>query len=363
MRPLLFFSGAAHRALDPQAAKASGGAELQTALLARALAAQGRACVVAASGGGFPDGVEWSGVRVRDAGCYHTGRLGDTLAALPRVVRILQEERPSHVIVYGWTSWLLVLAWLRALTGFRLVFVCALDGEVDGSFARGQPLRRALFLRGVRAADARLAITETMAAALEARGLSCQGTMRLLTSPLPENREIRKIWDLLWVARCHPVKQPRLFLDLCREFPSARCQMVCSSQDRQLFEEVRLEAQSLPNLDFCDGLPYARIQEAFDAARIFVNTSEDEGMPNTFVQSGLAGTAIASLRCDPDGLISRFGAGVSADGDFSRLREGIARLLAEPGALELAALGSRQFVRDWHDNARNVRAFLDALPK
>ncbi|MCX7868383.1 MAG: glycosyltransferase [Terrimicrobiaceae bacterium] len=362
MRPLLFFSGAAHRALDPQAVAASGGAELQTALLARELAAGGRPCVLAASGGGFPDGIVWSGVRVRDAGCYHTGAPAATAAALPRVVRVLGEERPSHVVVYGWTSWLLVLALLRPFFGFRLVYVCALDGEVDGRFARGHPLRRWMFLAGLRAADARLAITETMAAALRARGLSCAGVTRLLIAPAPERRNLEKIHDLLWVARCHPVKRPRLFLSLARRFPSARCRMICSPQDAGLFEEIRREAAELPNLEFCEGLPYSRIQEAFDAARVFVNTSEDEGMPNTFVQSGLARAAIASLQADPDRLIEKFGAGIPAVGDFSVLEKGIGTLLADPAALARAAAGSARFVSEWHDNARNVRAFLTALP-
>lgn len=300
---------------------------------------------------------------MRAAGHYHTGRALDTLATLPQVARLIAEEQPSHVVIYGWTAWLAVFAALRRRWGFKLVYVCALDGEVDGRFAGGAPWRKALFFAGMRAADARLAITKTMAERLQQRGLSCAGITRLLlAAPPPSRPQVPKSRDLLWAARCHPVKRPQLFLELARRLPAARCRMICAPQDTGLFEAVRARAAALPNLEFVPGVPYAQIQEEFDAAKVFVNTSEDEGMPNTFVQSGLGQAAIASLVSDPDRLIETFGAGVSAKGNFEVLVQGVAALLGSREALVAAAEGAARFVREWHDNSRNVEAFLRALP-
>lgn len=358
----LFFSGAAHRALDPHASHSSGGAELQVALLAKELAARGRRCVIAAAGSDFPDGVEWSGVKVRAAGRFDTGRIVDTLASLGPVRCVLASERPEFVVVYGWTSWLALLCVLGKWMRFRVVFVCALDGEIDGAFRRANPVRGLLFDWGMQAADVRLAITEAQAACFHARGMTCSVTRLLLPEPAPVAR-CDKSLDLLWVARCHPVKRPELFLDLAGALPHFRCRMICSPQDPDLWERVRSRAQGLENVEFLPGVPYSEIQSHFDSARVFVNTSVEEGVPNTFLHSAAGGVAIASLESDPDGMLVRFGCGFPASGSFQKLFEGVMRLLEDPEAQKTAAQGGAQFLSAWHDNATNTEKFLEALSK
>jgi len=356
-----FLSGGAHRALDPSAPKAAGGAELQVALLAGELAKRGGRPVLLAPEGAAPDGAEWGGVRIRAAGRFDTGGVADALRALPAVARAIGSERPDWAVVYGWTSWLWLLCLMRRALGVRVAFVCALDGEVDGTFRRENPLRGALFERGIRLADARFGITAGHVAAFRRAGLTA-GLVRLLLQPgVAPGRAVTKTRDLLWVARCHAVKRPHLFLDLAERLPEASCRMVCSPQDRGLWESVKERAGLLPNVDFCAGVSYRDVQAEFDAARAFVNTSLDEGVPNTFIHSAAGGAAIASLLADPDGLIARFGAGVSAGGDFEGLARGVSRLLRKPEALAAAAAGAARFLAEWHDNTANVDAFLAGL--
>ena len=92
----------------------------------------------------------------------------------------LREERPDYVVVYGWTSLLYLLAWWRRVVPFKLVFVCALDAEIDGEFRRRHPVRGALFERGMRAADARLSITAAQAENFARKFMSCTVTRLLL---------------------------------------------------------------------------------------------------------------------------------------------------------------------------------------
>lgn len=360
----LFLSGGAHRALDPAAQSSSGGAELQVALLAKELAARGRRCVLAVAGGGFEDGVEWSGVKVRAAGHFDTGRPIDTLAALIPVCGVLASERPAYVVVYGWTSWLAVLCVLRKILRFRVIFVCALDGEIGGSFRSANPVRGALFEWGMRRSDARFSITEAQAKCFRAQGMTCAVTRLLLPEPpTASSGPHPKTIDLLWVARCHPVKRPDTFLDLAEALPSIRCRMICSPQDRELWERVRARAASLANVEFLEGVPYRDIQSHFDVARIFVNTSVEEGVPNTFLHSASGGAAIVSLDSDPDGMLSAFGCGFSAGGSLDSLKKEISRLLADPEALTALSAGGARFLHTWHDNAGNVEKFLEELPQ
>ncbi len=56
----------------------------------------------------------------------------------------------------------------------------------------------------------------------------------------------------------------------------------------------------MPQVEFLEKVSYHDIQSHFDQAKIFVNTSSDEGVPNTFIHAGLGSTAIVSLKVDPD---------------------------------------------------------------
>ena len=297
---------------------------------------------------------------MRNGGNFETGGIGDTLRAWPRIHRILSQERPDVVVIYGWTTLLYLLAWWRRIVPFRLVFVCALDAEIDGNFRRKNPLRGFLFERGMRQADTRFSITADQAALFQEKGMECTVTRLLIqrkgAPALPE-----KSVDLLWVARCDAVKRPELFLELARRFPNSSCLMVCSPHDRLLWNRVREQAGGLPNVEFLETVPYQEIQRHFNAARIFVNTSSHEGVPNTFIHSGLGRAAIASLEIDPDSMFSHFAAGAQAHGDFEELVAKIGVLLSEPATLRSAGEESARYVGEWHVNARNVGVFLEGF--
>ena len=353
----LFFSGGAHLVWDPAAPRAAGGAELQVALIARELARRGHGAVLLGTDTGQPDGAVWEGTRIRCGGRYGTGGLLDTVAAWPRIHRVLREERPDCVVVYGWTALLYALAWWRKVVPFKLVFVCALDAEIDGDFRRRNPVRGFFFHRGMQKSDVRLSITADEAELFRRQGMSCDVVRPLLREP-EFSIDAGKPLDLLWVARCEGVKRPHLFLDLAGALPQARCRLICTPHDKELFESVKDRASRMPNVEFVEGVPYRDIQSHFNQTKIFVNTSSHEGVPNTFIHAGLGRAAIASLEIDPDRMFGTFAAGVQARGDFGRLVDAVREMLSDPAKLALASGESARFVREWHDNDRNIAAFL-----
>jgi glycosyltransferase involved in cell wall biosynthesis len=359
----LFLSGHAHLALDPCAQDASGGAELQVALLSLELVSRGHDVVIVAADTGRPNDTVLKGIKILPGGPFDTGRTLDTMRALPQIARALRREKPDYVVVYGWTAWLYVLQKLRTLVPFRLTFVCALDAEIDGGFRRAEPVRGLLFERGMRLSDCRFAITNYQARLFHRKGMSCTVTRLLLPRATTFSRPEEKPIDLLWVARCHPVKRPHLFLDLAERLPQARCRMICSLQDEALWQSVGRRARQLPNVEFLPAVPYREIQGHFDQSEIFVNTSEHEGVPNTFIHSGLGYTAILSLVVDPDSMFENFRAGMCAAGHFERLVLAAAELLSQRDQLAAAQQESARFVREWHQNEANVHAFLSGLPR
>ena len=137
--------------------------------------------------------------------------------------------------------------------------------------------------------------------------------------------------------------------------------MVCPREDVGLWNSVAKRAATLPNLRFIEKVPYHEIQSHYDAARIFVNTSEWEGWPNSFIQSGLGRTALLSLDVNPDGIFEKFGLGYFASGDMEKLKSGASEMLADETQLLRMQEGCARFVTEMHNNSKETDAFLAGL--
>ena len=359
---LLFFSSNAHFILDEASTRTSGGAELQVALLARELAGLGHDVVLAGGDSGQPDRVTLQGVRTRNAGKFHTGRLPEMLGAIPRVIRVLHEERPDWVIVMGWTAWLFILWLLRPVFGFRLDFTCALDSEINGAYRKENPVFGALFEFAVRRSDARHAITRDQQKCFLERGMDATFYRYLIFPRKRPLADAAKSVDFLWVSRCQPIKQPHLFIEIAQAIPEASFEMICPPENRDLWDEVSRLAASCPNLRLIESVPYHKIQDHYDRARVFVNTSEWEGWPNSFIQAGLGQVALLSLNVNPDNLFEAFGLGRFCAGDFGKMIPAAREMLAAPEALAHMQSESARFVTEMHDNRRETAAFLAGLP-
>jgi glycosyltransferase involved in cell wall biosynthesis len=92
---------------------------------------------------------------------------------------------------------------------------------------------------------------------------------------------------VLWVSTIRSVKRPEVLIALARMLPERQFVMIGGGDklEKRLFQEIKAMAENESNVDFVGFVPYAKIDPYFDNARIFINTSESEGFPNTFLQS------------------------------------------------------------------------------
>lgn len=356
----VFLSSFAHLALDPQSDRVSGGAELQVALLARALVQRGHEVVVIGGDIGQKDHVVFDGVRTRTGGKFHTGKLWDTLKAIPRVLSLLHQEKPDYVGILGWTTWLSLIDYGKHIFGYKSIFICGLDTEVNGEFRRANPLRGVVFEKAMDRCDIRFAMSTYQKKCFKQRGTPC-GFYRNLILPRAQKRTAEKDIDFLWVARCQPIKQPHQFLDLAERIPEAKFEMVCPREDVRLWESVKLRASRLPQVTFHERIPYHQIQSVYDRAQVFVNTSLWEGFPNSLIQAGQGEAALLSLRINPDGLFDSFRPGYCAQNNFENFVDRANELRRHPLQLKKMQEESLRFVNTWHDNETNVDAFLEGL--
>ena len=78
----------------------------------------------------------------------------------------------------------------------------------------------------------------------------------------------------------------------------------------RFFETVKAQAASRSNVTFHGAVPYRDASALYSRARVFVNTSDIEGFPNTYLQAWASGTPVVAF-FDPDGVIAREGLGAT----------------------------------------------------
>ena len=100
----------------------------------------------------------------------------------------------------------------------------------------------------------------------------------------------------------------------------------------ELFQSVSKQCNALPNLKFLGFQPLDVTERYFDQCKLFVNTSEFEGFPNTFLQAWCRGIPVVSF-VDPDNVIrdNQLGRTVVID---QLLFETVRSVLKDPPDLE-----------------------------
>ncbi|MFK5951078.1 MAG: glycosyltransferase family 4 protein [Methylococcales bacterium] len=128
----------------------------------------------------------------------------------------------------------------------------------------------------------------------------------------PENTKIDRDIDILWVNNIRDFKRPDLLVVLAKMNPHLNIVMiggVCAGSE-ELFEKITKDASEVDNLDYKGFVPYHMVNGYYQRCKLFVNTSDTEGFPNSFLQSWIRGTPVISF-FDPDGTIEREKIGAS----------------------------------------------------
>jgi len=231
----------------------------------------------------------------------------------------------------------------------RRIFVYRLASllESDGTYIRQHPIIGRLFAWSLR--QAKLVFAQN---AIDAQNLT--KTLGISSHVIPNGHRLLPSQQfsrdiILWVGRDDPVKNPERFLDLAKSAPNERFVMVCQTfHNDQQYKNLVALAGKIPNLQFVRHVPFNQIDAYFQRAKIFVNTSDSEGFPNTFIQAGKAGTAILSFKVNPDGFLDAHACGLCCNGDIRRLTYNLRSMLENNRYVEYGS-NARRYVEEHHD--------------
>ena len=180
-----------------------------------------------------------------------------------------------------------------------------------------------------------------------------------------ERRSVKADVGFVWAGRLVEYKLPLLYLQLAKSVPEARFRMFAirtGETPEALPEQLAEEAAQVPNLALGPGQSRERLLELVASSTAVVVTSRSEGMPNLFLEAWARGTPVLSLHFDPDGVIAAERLGICAGGSWPLFVAGAKRLWSderlrrELGDRGRAYVGTKHSVeavaRDWEGALR-----------
>lgn len=281
-----------------------GGAEVQQSVQMRALQRAGYRVSVLVKDDGQPEVVDAGGIAVHkipsDAGRGVRG-LRFLHPRMTDVLRLLWRLSPDIVFVQTASEQVAAAALYARLAGRRFVYA----GASDPDFATG-PLpglsawHARLYRWGLRHADAVLVQNEAQRWQLRAN-FGREGHLVQNGYAEAAARDGDPDGHVLWAATVKPLKRPDLLVELARRLPGRRVVMVggpgvepgAKAWADQALREAG--AATVPNLEIAGHVPFDRVGAWFDGAALVVNTSDYEGLPNTFMQAWVRGIPTLSF--------------------------------------------------------------------
>lgn len=339
-----------------------GGAEVQQCILARLLARRGLRVSMVSLDFGQRDRAEVDGVTV-----HKTFRPDEGIPALrflhPRLTATWRALAEADADVYYLRSASMLAAVIDEFCrgrGRRSVYAAASDADFAPDIRQIRFARdRWLYRRGLARMDR---IVVQNAAQLEAcrRHYGREAVLIPSCYELPGDSSIKINDEVLWVGRMDRGKRPHLALEVARRLPHRKFVLVGGeahgdARDRAAYyEEIRAAAAGLANVEMTGFLPLAEVERRFDRARVLLNTSVYEGMPNTFLQAWARGVPTVAT-VDAAAPVHPVAPDAAAAADA------IERLFLDPGHWQAVSRRCRARFESQHSAAAVAEKYLRLL--
>ena len=312
-------------------AKYVGGESVQHVLLARAWRDLGHEVSMIVHDHGQGRVTEVDGIRAvapygRDEGIpvlrFAHPRMTGMLSAMREVDADIYYQSPAGVAT-GITAWFCRRHGKRFIARIASDLAC-IPGKQLIRFWRD----RKIYEYGLRHADLIVAQSEQQRTLLQ-QNYGLKSEVLDMAVEMPSGPQPDKDIDVLWVSNLRPVKRPEIVLELARRLPNVRFTLAGGSLPGadDYYRTVREAAGSIANLTFPGAVPYTEVGTLFSRAKLFLNTSQIEGFPNTFLQAWVRGVPVVAF-FDPDSLIKHRQLGHTAT-DLDDMISAIQRLLSD----------------------------------
>jgi len=324
-----------------------GGESVQQTLLAKAFRDKGYTVTMVVKDHGQPQGEIIHGIKV-----WKTFNENDGLPVFrflyPRLTSIISALKKADAdIYYQSCAGMLtgVVAWFCKTHKKKFIFRLASDTDcLPGEQIIDLWRDRKIYEYGIKRTTF-IAAQSVKQVDLLQRYYNLQSTVINMAVELPESDTNRKRdIDILWVNNIRDCKCPFMVLQLAEMLPEYRFFIIGGAVpgSESLYREVKERSTLLDNVEFLGAIPYDEVNDFFSRAKLFLNTSDIEGFPNSFLQAWARSVAVVSF-FDPDGLIAtkRLGA---VPNDIEDMAVRLRRLMSSDDERHKIAATARKYV-------------------
>jgi len=182
---------------------------------------------------------------------------------------------------------------------------------------------------------------------------------------IPDNIKIKNKKNknnILWVGTIRPVKQPEIFLKIAQSLPKLKFLMIGgeSEREKKLFNDIKREVNTISNLEFLGFVPHHKIEKYYEEASLFINTSQIEGFPNTFLEAWINSTPVISLNVDPDEIICNKKLGLHSK-TFQQLILDIKTIMFNDDLRKEMGMNGKKYVEQNHDLKKIADRFEELI--
>ncbi len=170
-------------------------------------------------------------------------------------------------------------------------------------------------------------------------------------------------FTVIWVANFKGWKQPEMFIRLAKRFDGddrLKFIMVGRPAGNEYQNKLEASMSGLANLEYRGELPIGEVNEILAKSHIFVNTSINEGLPNTFVQAWMREVPVVSMLWDPDDIL-RSGKVGFFSGSFEQMVQDVRTLIDNPVIRNEMGVRARAYALENHSLSKNMGRLLELI--
>jgi len=113
--------------------------------------------------------------------------------------------------------------------------------------------------------------------------------------------------EVLWVANIGPKKRLHKFIDVAEIYgrDQLKFTVVGGVTNEAYYRNISRRLKHNKQINHVGQIDFREAQRFFERTKYFINTSREEGFPNTIIQAWMAGCVVITLNLDPDKLLSQ----------------------------------------------------------
>lgn len=248
---------------------------------------------------------------------------------------------------------------------FKKKFIYMISHEIDVSkeFRKKNKFSGIIYEWGLKNADLIISQSEKQKDTLK-RNYNKKSVVIKSVYDIEKDLDIKNKGYVLWVGRCEKWKAPEKYIQLAENNQEMEFIMIMPKSNNKscddYFKTIQKKANKLKNLIFIEKVFFGEINKYFKKAKIFINTSDYEGFPNTFIQAAKNKVPILSLNVNPDDFLSKNECGFCVN-DLGKIERKLIELWNNKKLREELGKNAYSYAKNSHDIEKNVRVFINTI--